>query len=68
MSSESSSKESSSKSGSFIPSELRISQKWDKAIETVLIKGATGFIVAGLASVVLFSKLKNLSFNSYYFG
>lgn len=55
MSSESKSKDSETKG--FIPSELRLSQKWDRAIEGFVIKGAAGFIFAGLASVVLFRKL-----------
>lgn len=46
-----------SKSGGFIPSELRLSQKWDRAIEGFVIKGATGLLIAGLASVVLFRKM-----------
>lgn len=37
-----------------IPSELRLSQKWDFAMENLLIRSTVGGIAAGLASVVLF--------------
>lgn len=58
MSSTSSDEKGSNTSSSFIPSELRLSQKWDRAIETFLIRGTAGFVVAGLSSVVLFRTIK----------
>ncbi len=41
-----------------IPSEMRISKVWDAAIEDTVIKAVTGAGIAGLASIVLFRKLK----------
>ena len=63
MSSESKSKDNETKG--FIPSELRLSQKWDRAIEGFVIKGAAGLIFAGLASVVLFRKLVALLYAAF---
>lgn len=40
----------------LFPSELRIAQKWDYAIETFLIRVTAGAIIGGLASIVVFSK------------
>lgn len=40
----------------FVPSELRLSQKWDYSVETFIKKAAIGGLVAGLASIVIFSK------------
>ena len=44
------------KSKQIIPSELRLSYKWDTAIENLVVKTAVGTLIAGLASLVLFSK------------
>lgn len=44
------------KNFSVVPSELRLSQKWDYAIENFLIRPTVGFFVGGLISVVLFRK------------
>lgn len=49
-----SSKDSSSSDKFNIPSELRLSQKWDFAIENFLIRSTMGGVFCGLASVVLF--------------
>lgn len=43
-------------SKSKIPSELLLSRSWDVAIERFLVNGSVGFVVGGLASLVLFSK------------
>jgi hypothetical protein len=40
----------------YVPSEMRISKAWDTAIEDTIIRASTGALVAGLASIVLFSK------------
>ncbi len=40
----------------FIPSELRLTQKWDYAIETFITKAFVGGLVASTASLVLFRK------------
>ncbi len=47
-------------SSQAIPSELRISKKWDDVIENGIINVSTGFLAAGVASIVLFRK--------YYFS
>ena len=39
-----------------VPSELRLSQHWDIAVERFAINTAIGVVVGGLASLVLFSK------------
>jgi hypothetical protein len=39
-----------------IPSEFRIAKKWDDIIENSVVNVSTGLIVAGVASMVLFSK------------
>mmetsp|Transcript_6114 Transcript_6114/g.9226 ORF Transcript_6114/g.9226 Transcript_6114/m.9226 type:complete len:83 (+) Transcript_6114:77-325(+) len=44
----------SCKMSEVIPSELRLSKKWDVCAERMFIHVATGAVVAGLASVVLF--------------
>jgi len=44
-------------SESKIPSELRLSQSWDHAIERLVLNGGVGLVLGGLASIVLFSKL-----------
>jgi hypothetical protein len=44
------------KSFSVVPSELRLTQKWDFAIENFITRPAVGLAVAGLISVVLFRK------------
>ena len=41
---------------SKIPSELRLTYKWDGCVERALAHTSVGTIVGGLASVVLFSK------------
>ena len=41
----------------LFPSELRIAQKWDYAIETFLVRVTAGALIGGLASIVAFSKL-----------
>ena len=51
---------------SMIPSELRLNQKWDFAIENFITRPALGFAVAGLASIVLFRKYFSSMF--LYFG
>jgi hypothetical protein len=43
-------------SSQTIPSELRISKKWDDVIESGVLNVSTGVLVAGVASIVLFSK------------
>lgn len=43
-------------SKSKIPSELLLSRSWDVAIERFLVNGSVGFVVGGLASLVLFRK------------
>jgi hypothetical protein len=48
--------ETKSRSILNIPSELRLSQKWDFALETIGNRTAIGFAIAGLSSFVLFSK------------
>ena len=37
-----------------VPSELKISDKWDKLLEDMVIKTGAGVTVGGLASIVLF--------------
>ena len=37
-----------------IPSELRLTQKWDYAIANFMTRPAVGFAVGGIASLVLF--------------
>jgi hypothetical protein len=39
-----------------VPSELRISKKWDFAVEQFIRQAGMGFLAAGIASLVLFSK------------
>jgi hypothetical protein len=39
-----------------VPSELRLTHKWDKAIESLVVKASLGTLVAGLFSLVLFRK------------
>ena len=46
---------------SKIPSELRLTYKWDGCVERALAHTSVGTIVGGLASVVLFSKFFSLS-------
>ena len=46
---------------SKIPSELRLTYKWDGCVERALAHTSVGTIVGGLASVVLFSKFFPLS-------
>lgn len=41
---------------SVVPSELRLSQKWDYAVENFITRPFVGLACAGLISVVLFSK------------
>jgi hypothetical protein len=38
----------------FLPSELRLTNKWDICIERTFISVTAGAVVAGLASIVLF--------------
>lgn len=45
-----------------VPSELRLSQHWDVAVERLVINASIGLVVGGLASIVVFSK----SFLSVY--
>ena len=49
----------------FIPSELRLTQKWDYAIETFITKAFIGGLVAGTASLVLFREY--IQINILYF-
>jgi hypothetical protein len=44
------------KNFSVVPSELRLTQKWDFAVENFITRPAVGLAVAGLISVVLFRK------------
>jgi len=39
-----------------VPSELQISDKWDKCLERTIINVGTGLVVGGLLSFVLASK------------
>ena len=39
-----------------LPSELRLSSKWDTCVERMIFHVTAGVVVAGLASVVLFRK------------
>ena len=48
-------------SESKIPSELRLSQHWDIAVERLVINATIGLVVGGLASIVVFSTLCLLS-------
>jgi hypothetical protein len=57
MSDNSSSSNNKSSFSSMVPSELRLTQKWDYAVETFLTRSAIGLVTAGLFSIVLFSKL-----------
>ena len=45
------------KNFSVVPSELRLTQKWDYAIENFITRPALGLAIGGLLSVVLFRKL-----------
>lgn len=47
----------SSESNQAIPSEFRISKKWDDVMEHTVINVSAGTIAAGLASIILFRKL-----------
>ena len=40
-----------------IPSELRLTYKWDGCVERALVNTTIGTVAGGLASVVLFRKL-----------
>jgi len=44
------------KNFSVIPSELRLSQKWDFAVENFITRPALGLAIGGLIGVVAFSK------------
>ena len=50
---------------SKIPSELRLTYKWDGCVERALAHTSVGTIAGGLVSVVLFSKC--FSFSSFSF-
>lgn len=52
-------------SESKIPSELRLSQRWDIAVERFVINASIGFVVGGLASLVIFRKFCSM-FCTYY--
>lgn len=43
----------SSSNSSRVPSEFRISEKWDKCIENFTLHFAAGLVAGGLTSVVL---------------
>mmetsp|Transcript_11313 Transcript_11313/g.10953 ORF Transcript_11313/g.10953 Transcript_11313/m.10953 type:complete len:94 (+) Transcript_11313:107-388(+) len=59
------SKGSSSMPSFTIPSEMRLSKKWDNALERVAFSTAIGTAVCGLASLVLFkSKFLRFGFTS----
>ena len=49
-------KDSDSNIISQIPSELRLTYKWDGCVERAIVNTTVGTVVGGLASVVLFSK------------
>jgi len=54
----------SDKKNFSIPSELRLSQKWDSTIENFLVRPALGLAIGGLFGVVAFSKFYHLSCDS----
>ena len=54
MSSDKGSSSGSKDPRSYIPSELRLSQKWDSAIERFATSATVGTALCGLASLVLF--------------
>jgi hypothetical protein len=43
-----------SSSSTSTPREAKISETWDSCIEKLLLKTSTGFVLGGLAAVVLF--------------
>lgn len=45
--------DASSSSSNNVPSEFRISEKWDKCIENFTLHFAAGLVAGGLTSVVL---------------
>lgn len=54
----------SDKKNFSIPSELRLSQKWDSTIENFITRPALGLAIGGLFGVVAFSKFYHLYFES----
>ncbi len=54
----------SDKKNFSIPSELRLSQKWDSTIENFITRPALGLAIGGLFGVVAFSKFYHLSCDS----
>jgi len=53
----------------MVPSELRLTQKWDYAVETFLTRSAIGLVTAGLFSIVLFKgRCARLSFSTFGLG
>ena len=51
-----SSSSGSSTIGRMVPSELRLSQKWDFTVENFITKTSIGLAIGGVASLVLFRK------------
>eukprot|EP01033_Poteriospumella_lacustris_P009860 gene9860-7061_t len=56
-------------SSQTIPSELRISKKWDDVIESGVLNVSTGVLVAGVASIVLFrGRASRVAFTAFGAG
>lgn len=59
--------QNSSTSSAGIPSEYRISKKWDDVIENGVVNVSTGLLVAGLASIVLFRKYTEFTIIDFFY-
>mmetsp|Transcript_2869 Transcript_2869/g.4395 ORF Transcript_2869/g.4395 Transcript_2869/m.4395 type:complete len:100 (+) Transcript_2869:67-366(+) len=60
---------SNKKNFGIIPSELRLTQKWDYAIENFITRSSLGLACGGLASIVLFrGRNARISFSMFCMG
>mmetsp|Transcript_28365 Transcript_28365/g.62837 ORF Transcript_28365/g.62837 Transcript_28365/m.62837 type:complete len:84 (+) Transcript_28365:50-301(+) len=55
--------------GPIIPSELRLSAKWDYAVENFVTRASLGVVIGGIASIVLFrGRTSRMAFATFGMG